>query len=496
MRVYILPHYLNVRSHLQVGPFNGFLQVLHEVPGLCNALSNESVSALVATNTECRSIVHARAKEVILNEPGQLIDLLRTSSPWLATISLEDQDGGAGWQVFGPAAISGVSGRLPCLRHAYLSDSRLGPSAAQLLVKARMPKLQVLHLSGNSLGAAGIRHLAQGSWPELEVLQLSCIDLDVQAVPELLLGSWPVLHTLNLHGNKLDRAAAGHFGAIIDSFPEIKTMDLSGNDQAQSLHQTFQANKPWPHLTALDLSCCKLEADDIQSLLAVSLPQLNFLNLDDNKLCHRAMQQLVTGSWPYLEHVSIVYQDMDANSVALLQHASWSLKRLWLYKGKQNVGYDHEAEVSDIIQADWPDMESLSIAAPDHRTFAKLCKGNWSRLQHLSVSIERCDAILIKHLVNSSWGKLESLDLGTYTISPCALLFFGITFEQFQAVPQMIEDRELMVFSEDSDEGPLLQSCAARFLWPHLYIFSLKIRHPHELHIPHTFFDVEDLLVD
>jgi len=130
------------------------------------------------------------------------------------------------------------------------------------------------------------------------------------------------------------------------------------------------------------------------------------------------------------------------------------------------------------------------------RTFAKLCKGNWSRLQHLSVSIERCDAILIKHLVNSSWGELESLDLGTYTISPCALLFFGITFEQFQAVPQMIEDRELMVFSEDSDEGPLLQSCAARFLWPHLDIFSLKIRHPHELHIPHTFFDVEDLLVD
>lgn len=156
MHVYILPHYLNVRSHLRVGPFNGFLQVLHEVPGLYNALSNESVSALVATNTECRSIVHARAKEVILNEPGQMIDLLRTSRPWLATISLEDQDGGAGRQVFGPAAISGVSGRLPCLRHAYLSDSRLGPSAAQLLVKARMPKLQVLHMSGNSLGAAGI----------------------------------------------------------------------------------------------------------------------------------------------------------------------------------------------------------------------------------------------------------------------------------------------------------------------------------------------------
>lgn len=145
------------------------------------------------------------------------------------------------------------------------------------------------------------------------------------------------------------------------------------------------------------------------SLIVASLPQLNFLNLDDNKLCQRAMQQLVTGSWPYLEDLSIVYQDMDASSVALLQHARWSLKRLWHYTGKQNVGYDHEAEVSGIIRTDWPDMESLSIAAPDHRTFAKLCKGNWSRLQHLFVGIERCDAILIKGLVNSSWGELESL---------------------------------------------------------------------------------------
>ena len=490
MHVYILPHYLNVQSHLQVGPFNGFLQVLHEVPDLYNALSSESVAALNATNTESE----ARAKEVILSEPGQLIDLLRTSRPWLATVTLEEQDGGAGRVVFSPAAISGISGSFPSVRHVYLSYSRLGPSAVQLLVKAHMPRLQVLHLSSNSLGAAGVRHLAQGRWPELEELQLSCTDLDVQAVPELLLGSWPVLHMLNLHGNKVDRAAAGHFGAIIDSFPEIKTLDLSGNDQAQSLHQTLPGNKPWPHLTALDLSCCNLEADDIQSLVVASLPQLNFLNLDDNKLCQRAMHQLVTSSWPYLEHLSIVYQDMDASSVALLQHASWSLKRLWLYKGKRNMGYDHEAEVSGIIKANWPDMESLSLAAPGHRTFAKLCKGNWLRLQHLFVSIERCDALLIKSLVQSSWGELKSLDLGTYTISPCALLFFGITFDQFQAVPQMIEDRELMIFSESSDEGPLPQGSAARSLWPHLDTFSLKIRHPHELHIPDTIFYVEDLL--
>ena len=103
---------------------------------------------------------------------------------------------------------------------------------------------------------------------------------------------------------------------------------------------------------------------------------------------------------------------------------------------------------------------------------------------------------MIKSLVHSSWGELKSLDLGTYTISPCALLFFGITFDQFQEVPQMIEDTELMIFSESKDEGPLPQGSAARTLWPHLDTLSLKIRHPHELHIPDTIFDEEDLLFD
>ena len=491
MHVYILPQYLTERSHLQAGPSNGFLQVLHEVPDLYKAFSTESLSALVATNTDQ---VQASAKEVILSEPGQLMDLLRTSRPWIATVSLEDQDGGDAQVVFTPAAVSGISGSFLGLRQVYLSHSRLGPSAVQLLVKAHMPRLQVLHLTRNSLGAAGVRHLAQGSWPELEQLQLSCTNLDVQAVSELLQGSWPVVHTLNLHGNKLDRAAAGHLGAIIDSFPKIQTLELSGNDQAQSLSMIFQANKPWPHLTALDLSCCNLEADDIQSLVVASLPQLHFLNLDENKLCQRAMQQLVTGLWPHLEHLSIVYQDMEASSVALLQHASWSLKTLRLYKGKRNMGYDHEAEVSGLIKANWPGMESLSLAAPDHCTFAKLCKGVWPMLQHLVVSIERCDALLIKSLVNSSWGELKSLSLRTYTISPCAFLIFGIMFDQFQAVPQMIEDRELIISSESSDEGPLPQGSAARSLWPHLDTFSLKMRHPYEMHIPHTIFDVEHLL--
>ncbi len=35
----------------------------------------------------------------------------------------------------------------------------------------------------------------------------------------------------------------------------------------------------------------------------------------------------------------------------------------------------------------------------------------------------------------------------------------------------MIEDRDLMIFSESSDEGPLPQGSVARFLWPHLDTF-------------------------
>ncbi len=49
--------------------------------------------------------------------------------------------------------------------------------------------------------------------------------------------------------------------------PEIKTLDLSGNDQAQSLHQTLPGNKPWPHLTALDLSCCNSECHLLEAAL-------------------------------------------------------------------------------------------------------------------------------------------------------------------------------------------------------------------------------------
>jgi len=57
--------------------------------------------------------------------------------------------------------------------------------------------------------------------------QLSHTDLNAQAVSELLQGSWAVLQTLSLHQNRLIGAAAGHLGAIIDSLPPIKTLELS-----------------------------------------------------------------------------------------------------------------------------------------------------------------------------------------------------------------------------------------------------------------------------
>jgi hypothetical protein len=61
----------------------------------------------------------------------------------------------------------------------------------------------------------------------LQDLQLSHTDLDAQAPSELPQGSWPVMQTLSLHQNSLNGAAAGHLGAIIDSLPPIKTLQLS-----------------------------------------------------------------------------------------------------------------------------------------------------------------------------------------------------------------------------------------------------------------------------
>ena len=453
-----------------------FLQVLREVSGIFDALPSKAVSSMIATSSECRNIAHSLLKEVTLSDPGQLVDLLRVSRPFITVIRLVDQTRAAGQVFYAPADIDMVSGSFARLQRICFSFGRLGPSAVSLLVSAHAPRLQVLHLGGNELGAEGMQHLAKGDWPLLEDLQLNCTKIDAQAAAELIKGNWPKLQTLNLRKNSLNLDGADYLGAAAGSYPRMKSVDLSGNLLTLGLGRVLKASSSWLNLESLDMSCCNLETSDMQSLVTAQLPQLKNLNLDHNLLNCNAMKQLVQGHWPRLAYLSIIHSLMSASSVALLRGAFWSLKGLRL--AKTRVLEDFKPEVCALTEAKWPDLECLSLGVGDHTTMARLCKGKWPLLQRLDVSVDAVDAVLVKTLLDSSWPCLQSLGLSTYSISPDGFVFFGITFEQFPTLQQDFDNTGLVILSEFSSNGMLPKGTAACALWPCLECLHLKKKDP------------------
>ena len=447
-------------------------QVLQEAPGLFDAFSGQALSAMIATSKDCRSQAHSQVTEVTLPESRHLLQLLKVSRPSTSRISVVEQHPAAGEVLYTSADIAMVRSSFVMLREVCLSFSRLGPSGVELLVSAHAPVLQVLHLSGNNLGVQGMQHLAKGNWPLLEDLQLSCTRLDAQALAELNNGSWPELHKLNLRKNSLHFLAGDHLGAAAVKFPKLTNLELACNRLYKNLGRVFNASSPWLNLEILELSHCHLEASDLQSLATAQLPQLKRLTLDHNYLQYDAMQQLVKGRWPHLIYLSIEYDLMDGISVALLQQACWSLKGLRLVKRSRPV--DHDEEMRALTQANWPDLQYLALAAPDHSTVARLCEGNWPWLRHLDVSVDVLDVSLVGLLQGSSWHDLKSLSLSTCRISPFGTLFFGIMFDEFPMLQQKFDDRGIITFSEFSSDGSLPRGSAARALWPELECLYLR----------------------
>ena len=92
----------NKRPRLQAEPFNIFLQVCTRHQTLTAAVQTLTAAVLTGVGAKCWSQVQANAKEVILSKPEQVMDIsiLQTSRPWIATVSLDDQNRGAGQVVF------------------------------------------------------------------------------------------------------------------------------------------------------------------------------------------------------------------------------------------------------------------------------------------------------------------------------------------------------------------------------------------------------------
>ena len=264
-----------------------------------------------------------------------------------------------------------------------------------------------ISLGHNGLGTEGIRRWTCDAWPSLTTPDLSCGGLCSSAMDHLARGQWPALSVLNLSKNRLDSTAMQ--GLLHITWPKLAILDLHGNLQLGSAAVALILPQNRWRLRNLDLSCQQLcspkaaashhhqpygEALDpdqrqlgANTLLQLSLAtwdDLHCLDLRSNSLIADQIQLLVAASMPNLLHLFLSYNQLDAAAARFLSTGTWP-KLLALCLGGN--AFDNSA-MAYIAKGRWPKLESLTLEGNpyDESGIKALSKGNWRRLASLTLA--------------------------------------------------------------------------------------------------------------
>jgi hypothetical protein len=186
----------------------------------------------------------------------------------------------------------------------------IGVKGAEALAKASFPSIHVLGLRGAGLDEAACRALAKASWlGQIGRLDISQNPMGDQGVVALFSGNWSELSVLWMEevscrvrgvgammqglreqGAKLEEAALGGnpLGRLgIQVLAEEGSGSLRvlrvGDCGAEGVGLKAMASSAWPQLESLDLSENRLSSKEMAILSSLSAPQLRELDLSGNR---------------------------------------------------------------------------------------------------------------------------------------------------------------------------------------------------------------------
>ena len=188
-------------------------------------LPPESWSALSASSSLLRQLVHSFTQIVSVDTKDDLPVLCKHSWPQLALVVVRKDH----WLTHFEDAVKGNIQLLSACQLSTGGDSSthvlivrpkssrqqthfarqkmLSTTALKYFNSPQWNQLEVLSLCECNLSAKGLAQLAGRYWPNLQILRLYGNNLGCAGITQLANGAWPLLRDLNLSGNNLDGAA-------------------------------------------------------------------------------------------------------------------------------------------------------------------------------------------------------------------------------------------------------------------------------------------------
>ena len=314
------------------------------------------------------------------------------------------------------APLLSTSRQLRCMIHEHVSSINIGQYKArgtqyqitelQMLTNGNWPHLQRLKIYYRDyLEIAAITQLSTASWSSLTSLDLSENALGADAISQLVLGKWPALKRLNLGSNRLGTAAMA-FLAQAD-WP-LEELILAENDIGREAMENLTHGR-WPKLAHLNLMWNELDAHTIAVLTKVQWP-LQHLDLAHNKLDASAMTQLGRARRPDLGTPV-----GTGSGVASAATIGKSCEVAWPQLVSLDLRYSflRQTEVAGLCTARLPKLSIVDLTGNllDKVSMMHLIKADWPELKHLDLSDNYLDDVAVEVLSHNRWHKMERLDL-------------------------------------------------------------------------------------
>ena len=307
--------------------------------------------------------------------------------------------------------------------------------------------------SNNYIDEAAAQSLVSAKFPDLRNLGLRGCALDAAAVKVLCTGSWPHLASLDLHGNQVCCQAVACF-AMAD-WPALTKIDL-GDQSASNLWQGVKdrfASGAFDPVAATNMTVTDF------SMLCV-------LILDDNLLDSGAVDELVKGSWPHLQHLSLRQNCLDNFAVEHLVTAHWPLLRhLDLFCNSLD-----DSAIAELVKGQWPDLQILELGSNlfSDSSMGGLITGYWPKLTQLRLADVLWSATAVAVLLQGAWPLFQELDVsGKFLPDEVKGLMFGV-----ENTNVLFAARERNFIFEDL----CLPLCPAQDHWPALQVVKVTCR--------------------
>ncbi len=178
------------------------------------------------------------------------------------------------------------------LRVLRLDNCGIGARGAERLASSpHLSRLEVLSLRGNSLLQSGVEALAQaGALPALRSLRLFWDGLPAAAVRAL--AACPMFRRLRCLSLSCPRAGAAIGADLAASPSQLESLDLS-NSRLRDDGLAALLRAPWvKNLRNLRLGGNRISAAGIEALVKTRMPQLAFLDLQENSIRRQGGQLL------------------------------------------------------------------------------------------------------------------------------------------------------------------------------------------------------------